>query len=41
VPYRNPLNDKVFLKQLDEQKEREIYIKLIALNKDEYPVQEI
>ena len=41
VPYRNPLNDKVFLKQLDEQKEREVYIKLIALNKDEYPVQEI
>ena len=39
--YRNPLNNKEFLKQLDKQKEREVFVKLIALDKKESPLQEI
>lgn len=38
---RNPLLDKDFLKQLDEQHNREIYAKIVALNLEEHPVEEI
>jgi hypothetical protein len=38
---RNPLYDKDFLKELDNQKEREIYTKIIALDLNENPVEEV
>ena len=38
---KDPLLDKDFLKQLDEQRTREIYAKVIALDFDENPIEEI
>lgn len=38
---RNPLDDKDFLRQLDQEKEREIFAKVISLNYDEDPIEEI
>lgn len=38
---KDPLLDKDFLKQLDEQSTREIYAKVIALDFDENPIEEI
>ena len=35
------LNDKIFLKKLDEYPIREIYVKIIALTHDEQPIDEI
>lgn len=37
----NFLNDKIFLKKMDEYPLREIYIKIIALTYDEQPIDEI
>ena len=37
----NPLNDKLFLRALDQQTERIIYARIVALNWDEEPVAEI
>ena len=37
----NYLLDKDFLKKLDDQREREIYAKVILLTFDEHPIQEI
>lgn len=37
----NPLYDKEFLKELDLDTQREVYIKIISLNNDELPVEEI
>ena len=37
----NFLNDKIFLKKLDEYPLREIYAKIIALSQEEYPIDEI
>ena len=37
----NPLYDKEFLKELDLNNQREVYIKIISLNNDELPVEEI
>ena len=38
---RNPLDDKEFLRQLDQEKEREIYAKIISLSFEEDPIEEI
>lgn len=38
---RNPLDDKEFLRQLDQEKEREVFAKVISLNYDEDPIEEI
>ena len=38
---RNPLLDKEFLLKLDEARERETYVRLIALTIDEHPVETI
>lgn len=38
---RDPLLDKEFLKKLDEQKTREIFTKIISLDFDENPIEEI
>ena len=38
---KNPLLNKDFLLKLDEMREREIYIRLIALNINEEPIEEI
>ena len=38
---KDPLLNKDFLKQLDEQSTREIYAKVIALDFDENPIEEI
>ena len=38
---RNPLIDKNFLKLLDEQQYKEIYAKIISLDFDEHPLEEI
>lgn len=38
---RNPLDDKDFLRQLDQEKEREVFAKVISLNYDEDPIEEI
>lgn len=38
---KNPLLDKEFLLKLDEAREREIYVRLIALTIDEHPVETI
>ena len=37
----NPLLDKEFLKELDHNNLREVYVKIISLNKNEEPVEEI
>lgn len=37
----NPLIDKDFLRQLDEYPLREIYVKIISLTQEEYPLDEI
>lgn len=37
----NPLNDKKFLYELDKQKNHTTYIKILALDKDEHPLQQI
>lgn len=37
----NPLNDKKFLYELDKQKNHTTYIKVLALDKDERPLQQI
>lgn len=38
---RNPLLDQAFLKELDLSPNRETFVKIIALNKDEQPLEEI
>jgi len=38
---KNPLLDKEFIKLLDKNNLREVYAKIISLNKDELPVEEI
>jgi hypothetical protein len=38
---RDPLLDKDFLKSLDEYNIREVYAKIISINDDELPIQEI
>ena len=38
---KNPLLDKDFLRSLDQEKEREIYARVISLNFDEEPIEEI
>ena len=38
---QSPFLNKDFLKQLDEEKERKIYVKIIALNFNEDPIEEI
>ena len=38
---KNYLLDDVFLEQLDNQKQREIWVKILALTLDEEPVEEI
>ena len=38
---KNPLLDKTFLKELNEHSSREVYAKIISLNKDEYPIEDI
>ena len=38
---KDPLLDKDFLKQLDEQRTREVFAKVIALDFDENPIEEI
>ena len=38
---KNYLVDREFLKQLDEQQHRETYAKIIALNLQEHPIEEI
>ena len=38
---RNPLLDKDFLKKLDEQRNKEVFAKIIALTFDEQPTEEI
>lgn len=37
----NPLNDKEFIKKLDQNHQREIYARIISLTMDELPVEEI
>lgn len=37
----NPLFDNEFLKQLDKYREKEVYVKIVALTLDELPVEEI
>lgn len=37
----NPLLDKLFLKELDKNREKEVWGKIIALTIDEKPVEEI
>lgn len=37
----NPLQDKFFLKELDQQKERIIYARVVVLDWEEYPIVEI
>ena len=37
----NPLIDKTFLKQLDEYPLRNVYVRIISLTNDEYPIDEI
>ena len=37
----NPLLDADFLRELDEHREKEVWAKIIALTKDEEPVEEI
>ena len=37
----NPLMDKEFLRKLDRNNQREIYAKIISLNMDELPIEEI
>lgn len=39
--FNNPLTDKQFLKNLDKNRNRDIYIKLIALNRQELPTEEL
>lgn len=39
--YKNPLLDTVFLNKLASQHERELYAKIIALDMDENPIEEI
>ena len=38
---KNPLNDKVFLKELNENTFKELYAKVISLTKNEFPVEDI
>lgn len=38
---RNPLLDRDFLRSLDQEKEREIYARVISLNFEEEPIEEI
>ena len=38
---RNPLLDRDFLRSLDQEKEREIYARVISLNFNEEPIEEI
>ena len=38
---KNPLYDNEFLLELDKNNSREVYAKIIALNKDELPVEEL
>ena len=37
----NPLADKDFLRELDQNREREVFAKIISLNYDESPIEEI
>lgn len=37
----NPLNDKEFIKKLDQNHQREIYARIVSLTMDELPVEEI
>ena len=37
----DPLQDKVFIEKLDKNNQREIYAKIISLNMDELPIEEI
>lgn len=38
---RNPLLDREFLKKLDQEKDKQIFARLIALTADEYPIEQI
>ena len=38
---KNPLLDQEFLKQLFQYKEKELYAKIVALNFNEEPIEEI
>jgi hypothetical protein len=38
---RNPLLDSEFLRQLDINRNRTVYAKIISLNQHEYPIEQI
>ena len=37
----NPLADKDFLRELDQNREREVFAKIVSLDYDENPIEEI
>ena len=41
LKYKDPMFDDVFLKQLSSEHEREIYAKIVALDLNENPIEEI